>query len=124
MYKRATKKILLIEDNLLAQFAAKELLTHAGFSVDVADDGTDGVNLYRYYDYDLVILDIGLPDITGFEVAKRIRVLEKKALKPPAQIVALSASPHEYAAYKYKQAGINCVLGKPLKNAMLDSLGK
>ncbi len=78
MYMRSNKKILLIEDNLVAQFAAKQLLIHAGFNVDAACDGTDGVNLYRYYRYDLVILDIGLPDMKGYEVAKKLRHMHKK----------------------------------------------
>lgn len=110
----ADKRILLIEDNPIAQMAAKNLLMHAGFAVDAAGDGTDGIYLYRYFHYDVIILDIGLPDINGFEVAKRIRQYEKESHKTPIQIIALSASIDEYPQQAYKNAGINQVVSKPL----------
>lgn len=119
MYMRSNKRILLIEDNLVAQFAAKQLLIYAGFHVDAACDGTDGLSLYRYYRYDMVIVDIGLPDISGFEVARQIRKLEQEYNKTPIEIIALSASADDYPQQQYQQSGINRILSKPLKDKML-----
>jgi CheY-like chemotaxis protein len=121
---RSNKRILLIEDNLIALFAARELLKHAGFTVDAACDGTDGVNLYRYYHYDLVLLDIGLPDINGFDVAKRIRKLEQEHHKTPVEIVALSATSDEYSPQRYEEAGINRVFNKPIRSDLLEPIFK
>ncbi len=72
----------------------------------------------------LVILDIGLPDINGFEVAQRIRKLEQEYNKKPVEIIALSASANEYPKARYEQAGINRVMGKPLQSDMIDPIFK
>jgi CheY-like chemotaxis protein len=121
---RSLRKILLIEDNLVAQFAAKQLLVHAGFNVDAACDGKDGIHLYRYYHYDMVILDIGLPDMSGFEVAKKIRKLEQEQHKPPVEIVALTAMADQYPAIQYQQSGIDRIFGKPLQDEMIQPIFK
>lgn len=122
MYTRSHKKILLIDDDIMAQFAARELLDHAGFNVDAACDGTDGVNLYRYYHYDMVLLDIHLPDISGFEVARLIRQFEQARKKSPVPIIAVSAMPDEYPSQRYQQAGIDQVFAKPIEPDRLDPI--
>lgn len=122
MYMRSEKKILLIEDNLMAQFAERALLTHAGFNVDAACDGTDAICLYRYYQYDLVLLDIGLPDINGFEVARKIREFERARKKKPVAIVALTATPDEYPMHFFTTAGINHIFCKPIDVDSLDPI--
>ncbi|MGA2654994.1 MAG: response regulator [Gammaproteobacteria bacterium] len=122
MYLRSEKRILLIEDNLTAHFAAKELLTHAGFNVDGACDGTDGLSLYCYYKYDLVLLDMGLPDISGFEVARKIRAFERARNKKPIEIIALTVTPDEYPLALFTAAGINHVFNKPIDAESLDPI--
>jgi DNA-binding response OmpR family regulator len=122
MYLRSEKRILLIEDNLMTHFATKELLTHAGFNVDGACDGTDGLSLYVYYKYDLVLLDIGLPDINGFEVARKIRAFEHSRNKTPVEIIALTATPDEYPLQLFTAAGINRVFNKPINTDSLDPI--
>ncbi len=67
-------RILLIEDDLVAARGVSLMLKSGGAVVDHADTGEEGLELARHYDYDIVILDLMLPDIEGFEVVRRMRV--------------------------------------------------
>lgn len=67
-------KILIVEDEAqLARFVELELI-HEGNSVDKAEDGRTGLDMALSNDYDLILLDVMLPGINGFEVLRRIRV--------------------------------------------------
>ena len=67
------KKILLIEDEpQIARFIQLEL-HHEGYQVEIANDGRDGLELFKAHPFDLVLLDIMLPSINGIEVLRRIR---------------------------------------------------
>jgi two-component system, cell cycle response regulator CtrA len=67
-------RILLIEDDLVAARGVSLMLRSSGAVVDHADTGEEGLELARHYDYDIVVLDLMLPDIEGFEVVRRMRV--------------------------------------------------
>ena len=67
-------RILLIEDDLVAARGISMMLKSSGAVVDHADTGEEGLELARHYDYDIVVLDLMLPDIEGFEVVRRMRV--------------------------------------------------
>jgi two-component system copper resistance phosphate regulon response regulator CusR len=72
-------KILIVEDEPKTGTYLKLGLTQAGFNVHVAEDGWDGLDQALNEDYDLVVLDVMLPGIDGWEVIRRLR-LEKKTL--------------------------------------------
>jgi two-component system cell cycle response regulator CtrA len=67
-------RILLIEDDIIAARGIALMLKSSGAVVDHADTGEEGLELTRHYDYDIVVLDLILPDIEGFEVVRRMRV--------------------------------------------------
>src|SRR3954454_20306478 len=67
-------RILLIEDDLVAARGVSLMLKSTGAVVDHADTGEEGLELAKHYDYDIVVLDLMLPDIEGFEVVRRMRV--------------------------------------------------
>lgn len=66
-------RVLLIEDDRAAAQNIELVLKHENMVVDVADYGEEGLDLARNYDYDIIVLDIMLPDMTGYEVLKKIR---------------------------------------------------
>jgi CheY-like chemotaxis protein len=70
---RGAISILLIEDDEAVAHMYRRRLEHAGYKVDVAADGEDGLRHVRAQDYDLVFLDIGLPKIDGLAVLEAIR---------------------------------------------------
>ena len=67
-------RILLIEDDIVAARGIALMLKSSGAVVDHADTGEEGLELTRHYEYDIVVLDLILPDIEGFEVVRRMRV--------------------------------------------------
>lgn len=69
-------RILLVEDDRTTSKSVELMLTHAGMNVYATDHGGDGVSLAKLYNYDLILLDLGLPDIPGHEVLRQIRLLK------------------------------------------------
>lgn len=67
------KRILIIEDDLILQKALQEFLTAEGFDVIVASDGEEGLRFARAKEPNLIVLDIILPKVNGFEVLKEIK---------------------------------------------------
>ena len=66
-------KILIIEDEINTAMPVKEALELCGYSADIARDGEAGLELFREKEYDLVLLDLKMPKMTGEEVLKKIR---------------------------------------------------
>ena len=66
-------RVLLVEDDSATAKSIALMLTSAGYVVDVTDLGEDGLEIGKLYDYDIIILDLVLPDIDGYEVLRRLR---------------------------------------------------
>ncbi len=67
-------RILLVEDDPATSRSIELMLTHANFNVYCTDLGEDGVDLAKLYDYDLILLDLNLPDMSGHEVLRQLRL--------------------------------------------------
>lgn len=106
-------RILLVEDNTIAQTIAKEMLNRCNCHVDLAVDGQSALQYWKKNKYDLIFMDIGLPDMDGYQVTHHIRVQEiAKNLHTP--IVALTAHIGEENKQRCIESGMNAVLSKPL----------
>jgi two-component system, cell cycle response regulator CtrA len=71
-------RILLIEDDSATAQSIELMLQSQGFNVYTTDLGEDGVDLGKLYDYDIILLDLDLPDMSGYEVLKTLRVSKVK----------------------------------------------
>ena len=67
-------RVLLIEDDTATAQSIELMLKSEGFNVYTTDLGEEGVDLGKLYDYDIILLDINLPDMSGYEVLKSLRV--------------------------------------------------
>ena len=67
-------RVLLIEDDSAMAQSIELMLKSEGFNVYTTDLGEEGVDLGKLYDYDIIILDLQLPDMSGFDVLKQLRV--------------------------------------------------
>ncbi|WP_116083943.1 response regulator transcription factor CtrA [Tropicimonas sp. IMCC34011] len=67
-------RILLIEDDPATTKSIEMMLMHANLNVYATDLGEEGVDLAKLYDYDLILLDLNLPDMTGHDVLKKVRM--------------------------------------------------
>jgi two-component system aerobic respiration control sensor histidine kinase ArcB len=113
--------ILLVEDNAVAAKVATLLLTRLGAKVTLAGTGKGAIEEATQKNYDLILLDIGLPDISGIEVAQKIREFEAEKNKS-TPIIALTAHVGKEEEQTYLDAGINEVLSKPLTEAVARQL--
>jgi len=66
-------RVLLVEDDPTTSRSIELMLTHANLNVYCTDMGEDGVDLAKLYDYDLILLDLNLPDMSGHEVLRQVR---------------------------------------------------
>ncbi len=67
-------RVLLIEDEPTTAKAIELMLTTEGFNVYSTDLGEEGLDLGKLYDYDIILLDLNLPDMHGYDVLKKLRV--------------------------------------------------
>ena len=67
-------RILLVEDDPTTARSIEMMLTHANYNVFLTDMGEEGIDLAKLYDYDLILLDLDLPDMHGMEVLRQIRM--------------------------------------------------
>jgi CheY-like chemotaxis protein len=112
-------RILLVEDNLINREVARELLLSAGLLVDTAEDGSAAVTYFRARAYSLVLMDLQMPVMDGFEAARAIRALPTGSHVP---ILAMTANAFENERSACAAAGMNDFIAKPFKQNDLYSL--
>ncbi len=91
------KRLLVVEDNPAEQLSTRELLWHEDIDIDVADSGTSALSALESADYDCVVLDLRLPDMTGFEVLERLRDTPKLRDLPVIVFTGRELTPDEDA---------------------------
>ncbi len=109
------KVILLVEDHALCATVSKIILSELGCQVDIALNGEMAIQKVKNKAYDLIFMDIGLPDLSGYEVTKQIR-LNEVATEKPVPIIALTAHIADKDRERCKEVGMNKILIKPMLN--------
>ena len=115
--RNETRKVLLIEDNRDAALSMKLLLRHAGFDIELAFAGPEGVDAARTGHPDIVICDIGLPGMDGFNVARTLRA---ELPCRHAYLIALSGYGQDEDVRKAHAAGFDLHLIKPVDFTQLE----
>lgn len=103
--------VLLVEDNEFNQAVAMELLEKAELQVDLAKDGCEALELVREEPYELILMDIQMPEMDGFEATREIRRLPGRGSLP---IIALTANAMTETREECLQAGMNDLIAKPI----------
>ena len=109
--------VLLVEDNKINRTFALALLGKAGHRTDIAENGLQAVEAVARTDYDVVLMDIQMPELDGIQATKRIR-----AMAPPKRdvpIIALTAHALAGAREDYIEAGMDDYISKPVNPATL-----
>jgi len=118
-------KILLVEDNLLNQKVVMFNLKKFDYNITAVTNGLDALEAVKNNQFDLVLMDIMLPEMNGFEVTENIRNLEKEKGKNPVPIVALTANTLDNDREKCISVGMNEYLSKPFTaNELIEKIEK
>jgi CheY-like chemotaxis protein len=106
-------RILLVEDNIVNQRVALRLLEKMGYRADMASNGVDALEMLRRYAYDVVLMDVQMPDMDGIEATQHIREQWERAEQP--YIIAMTAHAMEGDRQLCLAAGMDDYIGKPVR---------
>jgi len=109
--------VLLVEDLDLNQKIAIEFMADDEHKIKLAKDGKSAIELMQAHHFDVVLLDMNLPDLTGQEVLKRLKRIDHKNQRTPVLAFTASLSPDEVK--EYLELGIKDIVGKPIKHEKL-----
>lgn len=112
----ADKHVLLVEDNLVNQMVAKQLLHSMGINVEIAENGQQALDKVQTQGFDLVLMDIQMPVMDGLTATKKIRSMKKFETLP---IIAMTAHAREEDRQNSFQAGMNLHIAKPVTAKIL-----
>jgi len=110
-------KILLVEDIAINQVIAKKLIENNGHTVDIAHNGIEAIEAVESVQYDLVFMDVRMPEMDGLTATKAIRKLQSRARNIP--IFAMTANATTTDVKECYDAGMNNFIAKPIDSELL-----
>lgn len=117
--KKRSIRILLVEDNAVNQKVALKMLGKYGYYADTAHNGIDAVRLMENVFYDLVLMDVIMPDMDGYETTARIRDMSSTIRNHDVIVIAMTAHAMKGDREKCLAAGMNDYLSKPINPSSL-----
>ena len=107
-------RVLLVEDVPFNQIIAMDILGDLGLEVECANNGVEAVEAFKRGEYDLILMDLHMPEMNGFEAVEQIRQLESVSQREkPTPIVAMTADVLAETRERVKVVGMNEYLSKP-----------
>ncbi|WP_410514934.1 ATP-binding protein [Paenibacillus sp. BR2-3] len=116
----AEVRLLIAEDNIVNQKVLLKMLNNLGFTADIANTGVEVLECVQRKDYDLVLMDIQMPEMDGIEATKRIRQLIPPYKRP--KVIAVTANAFQSDKEKYLTAGLDDYISKPVRLEQLKSV--
>lgn len=115
-------RVLVADDNAVNRKLACRMLERLGFEAVSVDDGLQAVDAFADGRWDLLLLDVHMPELDGLGAVARIRALEAARRLPRTPVVALTASAREADRRRCLEAGMDDFLSKPLRQAVLEEV--
>ncbi len=112
-------RILLAEDSSDNQMLVRAYLKQTPYLLDIADHGAIALERFKTGDYDLILMDMQMPVMDGYEATRAIRAWEREHHLPPIQVIALTAQALKEDGVKILDAGCNAHMTKPIKKHTL-----
>ena len=112
-------RVLLVEDNATNQKLALLTLNQLGYRADVAANGLEAVETATLREYDVILMDMQMPEMDGVTATREIRKLESKEGRSPSQIIAMTANAMESDREQCIEAGMNNFISKPVRVELL-----
>ncbi|MCK5800024.1 MAG: response regulator, partial [Deltaproteobacteria bacterium] len=91
MIAETAHRVLLVEDNRVNRMVVEKFLMRRGYHVTVAQDGIEALKAFKHNVFDVILMDIQMPRMGGYEATQEIRSIEDKRGSPPTPIIALTA---------------------------------
>lgn len=117
-------KVLVVEDNPVNQQVMRLLLKELGHRAEVAAEGREGLRRFEQGSFDLILMDLQMPDLSGFDVARLIREMEQDRGQPRTPIAAITARALPTGREECLRAGMDEYLTKPVSLQQLQKLLK
>lgn len=111
--KKNIEKVLIVEDNLINQKVLKKLLDKINIPSDIASNGLEAVALFEKNEYDIIFMDLHMPEMDGFEATQKIHSLPKYKLRN-IPIIAVTASAFDEDKTKAITNGMDDFISKPI----------
>jgi signal transduction histidine kinase/CheY-like chemotaxis protein len=121
-FKHKSVRVLLVEDNRVNQIVASNFLKKWGIEVEYANHGKEAVEMIQDKSYQLVLMDLQMPEMDGYEATRRIRAMDHDAYFKNVPIVALTASAMADIRGKVTDLGMNDFVSKPFQPEELQSV--
>jgi len=112
-------RVLLAEDVKLNQILTQKLLARSGYQIDIAENGLQAIEAMRNADYDVILMDVQMPEMDGIEATRQIRDLP--GAKKFVTIIALTAQTEGNAQDELRAAGMDDYISKPINFDILFS---
>jgi signal transduction histidine kinase/CheY-like chemotaxis protein len=114
--EKPRQRILLAEDNVVNQKLAIRLLERFGYSVTLADNGRKAVDIAKTQSFDLILMDVQMPEMGGFEATAKIRAHESKLAPPQGHTPIVAMTAHAIQGYREKclEGGMDGYISKPI----------
>jgi CheY-like chemotaxis protein len=123
MASRHPLRILLAEDNVVNQKLALRLLKQMGYRADLAANGIEAIACVEREDYDVVLMDVQMPEMDGLEASRRISAQEARHRRP--RIIAMTANAMQGDREVCLAAGMDDYLTKPIRvDALVQALAR
>ena len=117
LYEQEVKKLtlLFVDDNYSNRYKAQKLLSQLGCKLDIAKNGAEAFDIYKRHHSNIILIDSIMDDISGYDVAKKIRNLEKKKKLKKSIIIAMPENNDEINDKLWQEAGMDTFITKPAK---------
>jgi signal transduction histidine kinase len=112
-------QILVVEDNSMNQFVVNQILTKWNARITMANNGKEAIELMSKNTYDLVLMDLQMPEMSGYDATSYIRSKNTTVLNPTIPIIALTADAFSETKRKVLEAGMNDFITKPFSQEEL-----
>jgi CheY-like chemotaxis protein/HPt (histidine-containing phosphotransfer) domain-containing protein len=113
--QRLPLHLLMADDNVVNQKVALRLFEQMGYRIDIASDGQEAIDAVKRHPYDIIFMDVQMPEMDGLEATRQIRALEKDRGNQPSVIIAMTASAMTGDREKCLAAGMDDYLSKPVR---------
>lgn len=113
MEKLSKSKILVVEDDDISQFLLQKMMADLDYNATIVSNGLEALELLDKEHFDIILMDIEMPIISGFETTRRIRSGNNETLRT-IPIIGISANPFENELEPFLERGMNDYISKPI----------